>query len=128
MTILLRILVLLACLPQLQPPGFCVCEAVPRDVSRPARPPADGCHPNDADHDEPRPSEPPHSPGCPALISVDRSTWVEPASVLVRDLPPPATIEPPGVDRIAAPSLQFHAPANWVAAPPLYLQFCSLVI
>lgn len=91
-----RVLVLVACVPLLQPAGLCVCGArasVPtraRVLSAPAEPdtcanPARKCcsHKRAAAARVAHPAAPPapadHQPGCPASPGADAQKWVEPA-------------------------------------------------
>jgi hypothetical protein len=107
LSILARVLMLAACVPLLQPTGFCVCKsgawgptaacrqkAVPsQDTDQKLLKHAGCCshrnHINDAGHSPvphpgerapdpcPSPGDDSHLPGCPASAGVDRYKWVE---------------------------------------------------
>ena len=156
LAILARILMLVACVPLLQPPGFCVCKADWPGRTSPSQdsagqtnsrsaPQKSGCcsqrNANDstvkaaptassepAPHPCPAPADDDHLPGCPASAGVDRFKWVEPAQSVAEALPP--------VELTAFLHLEVAAPAarpippstNASSSPPLYLSHCSLVI
>lgn len=153
MAILARVLMLLACLPLLQPPGVCVCKTAGPDrtlpspertahaKSRPA--PKKGCcsRPDDsafavqcgtpepsASHPCPPPSDDHHLPGCPASAGVDRFKWVEPARTFAEALPPVEFYSFLPVQTAAAVSRPISPSVNRPPSSPLYLSQCSLVI
>lgn len=140
-----RLVMLLACVPLLLPPGLCACGASETSAA-PTRANADagakpnrcGCrhhttpaspatlHVSPAPHD---PAHPHHAPGCPA--TADGSKWVERAEP-VGHLAPLALDALPTFGltladtRVAAP-----APTGMAAPPhfpPLYLTHCALLI
>jgi hypothetical protein len=154
LSILGRILTLLACVPMLLPSGFCACKAgdaggtpPPANASRAITPPpshkTEGCSHRHAvrDHNPAvAPGEPPtrpapvpcedhHSPGCPAASpAVERIQWSEttPGTTTVLLLLP-------FVLAVLAPAANARPPvdrpfSNWPSSPPLYLSHCSLVI
>ena len=148
---------LVACVPLLQPPGFCVCKAAgPGRVSSPWQGPAEartpgstppqkvGCcsHRDDAseatrtapsfDPDRPAPCPTPdgdHLPGCPASAGVDRFKWVEPAQSFAQTLPPPDVGSSLPLEFVPPVAVRPVSPdADWPASPPIYLSHCSLVV
>ncbi|MDB5309313.1 MAG: hypothetical protein JWO38_3515 [Gemmataceae bacterium] len=154
MSILARVLMLVACVPLLQPTGFCLCKAGERGHPSPS-----GQEPVEAGHTGPavlnetgccshrhctgdaaarsgEPAPPPcpvpqddsHTPGCPASAGVDRFKWVEPTASPVHLLPPVEVVRglPLEVVLVSGPSITTSA--NWASAPPLYLAHCTLVI
>lgn len=152
MSILGRLLTLVACVPLLLPPGYCVCEAGDTGCMQPSRakvagtitpPPShktEGCsHRHVAqtvsgtalgDQPPQGPAAPipnDHSPGCPAASpAVERLQWSDPTPGVTAALLPVAfvALEPAPVAARPAdrPCTRRHA------APPLYLSHCSLVI
>jgi hypothetical protein len=154
LTILARVLMLLACVPLLLPTGFCICEAAGRCCTqvecqraestreKADTPKKSGCrhhhHHDDADSDTPpgdthhhhhRPKDGQHDPGCPAASAdVDRSQATEP-TLGVTDVVPPVFVVAylPFLPHPAHARVRV-APSGWPSAPPLYLSHCSLVI
>jgi hypothetical protein len=156
LAILARILMLVACVPLLQPTGFCVCKAdwsgrtLPsQDVrsqtnSLPA-PQKTGCCSQHtakestttsattessvpAPHPCPAPADDDHLPGCPASVGVDRFKWVEPVQSPAEALPPAEVTAFLHLE-VAAPATRPIPPSpNASSSPPLYLSHCSLVI
>lgn len=139
---MIRALMLLACVPLLQPPGFCVCRASER-VGTPSPVEiiehASCCHhkhceesappqPRPADSDCPARHDDSHMPGCPASVGVDRFKWIEPTLNFdhALALAEPAAIE--AVVAVPASHQQIDTPAFWPSAPPLYLSLCTFVI
>lgn len=157
MTVLARILMLVACGPLLQPTGFCVCKAGGFDG--PSSVPAQGAvevqsHGHAADKKagctcsecapvgkgrtttSPAVPTPPggpspvkdHLPGCPASPGADSLKWVDPSPQLVTVLALPALV----TLLTPEPALTVPPPASpaarWSSSPPLYLSHCSLVI
>ena len=158
LAILVRILMLVACVPLLQPTGFCVCNAAgsgnttspslePTEARThsPTAPHKIGCcshHDIDSeanksapsDSDRPAPCPTPrdddhHMPGCPASAGVDRYKWVEPVQSFAQTLP--------ALDVGTFLPLEFALPvaarpipsaAVWPSSPPIYLTHCSLLI
>jgi hypothetical protein len=156
LSILARFLMLVACVPLLQPTGFCVCKAgVPSRTSpsqdatgqtdsRPAlqktgccsQRNAQDCHtksdatefPVSAPHPCPAPADDDHLPGCPASVGVDRFKWVEPVQSFADALPPVEVTAFLPLE-VAAPAANLIPPStNSSSSPPLYLSHCSLVI
>lgn len=106
-----RVLLLLGCVPLLHPPGVCACE-----VWAAALPP----HDHDAHHD----GECPHCPGATTDAERPRPADTTPDPALV-SAPVVAVVEavaPVVVHASVVPS------AAWPSAPPLYLSHCALVI
>ena len=155
LSILGRLLMLLACVPLLLPPGFCVCKAgdaggtpLPyANASGAITPPpshdSERCsHPHASQddsvavapgepttHPAPAPHEDHHSPGCPAASpAVERPQWTEPTPGVTAALP-----LLPFIVAVFAPGANARPPAhqrslNWPSSLPLYLSHCSLVI
>lgn len=154
MAILARVLMLVACVPLLQPPGFCVCKAAGSGRTSPSQKgsalansspaPTKGCcsrrSPNDpvtsATTESPAPTPCPapadddhHLPGCPASVGVDRFKWVEPAQSFSDSLPAvdPGSFLP--LDVVLPVAVRLIPPALISRSlPPIYLTYCSLVI
>lgn len=107
-----RVLLLLGCVPLLHPPGVCACE-----VWAAALP----AHDHDADHDG---GECPHCPG--ATADAERPRPADTA-------PDPTLVSAPAVTAVEsiAPAVVVRASvtpsAAWPSAPPLYLSHCALV-
>lgn len=148
---------LVACVPLLQPTGYCVCKAGEWQRTSPHREPVaatshgpataqkSGCcsqrHTADeankstsvpvepAPHPCPSPGDDHHMPGCPASAGVDRFKWVEPAQSFAQTLPPVevGTFLPLEV-LVPAASRPIPPAALWPSSPPIYLTHCSLVI
>ncbi|MBA4188007.1 MAG: hypothetical protein C0467_08305 [Planctomycetaceae bacterium] len=151
MTILVRVLMLVACLPLLQPTGFCICKAGLRTNSRPdslptipvevphtpssdctcrhcksERPPALPTKTGEPSSPAPIPDDS-HSPGCPASAGVDCFKWIEPVQSLDYDIPVEVVaFLPIEVVRFATPPT--ITSTAWPSSPPFYLTHCSLVI
>lgn len=156
MSILARILMLVACVPLLQPPGFCVCkaggpvrtsssQAVAGQSNTNLAPLKNGCctqrniqiaaKPDLSEHTEPAPQPCPapaddnHMPGCPASPGVDRFKWVEPAQSVAQTLPPLEAGTFLHFEVVTPVTARSRPPAaNWPSSPPIYLSHCSLVI
>lgn len=155
LAILARVLMLVACVPLLQPPGFCVCKvgvssrtSPYQDVSgqthRCPVPQKSGCCSQrnahvttgetfanlsfvPAPHPCPAPADDDHLPGCPASVGVDRFKWVEPAQSFADPLLPAEVAVFVSLE-VAPLAPRPAAPSfNW-PSPPLYLSHCSLVI
>lgn len=155
LTVLARILMLVACGPLLQPAGYCVCKADGFGGSSPVRgsvevqPPDHaagkkaGCTCSDCTSPgksrittTPTAPTPPagptpvkdHLPGCPASPGADSLKWVDPTPQVVTVLALPALVCLPAFN----PALTAAAPTfpvvRWWSSPPLYLSHCSLVI
>lgn len=156
MAILARVLMLVACVPLLQPTGFCVCKAAgPGRVSSPWQEPAEarthsptipqkaGCcsHRNvnaednkaaPAAPDRPAPCPTPgddHMPGCPASVGVDRIKWVEPAQSFAQTLPLLDVGSFLPLEVVLPVTVRPIPPAaNCPSSLPIYLSHCALVI
>lgn len=152
MSILARVLMLVACVPLLLPPGICVCKAgQPVRTSSPleqveartnpapaaAKP---GCcsqprctaesrssslPPGDQ---SPAPPDDSHMPGCPASPSAEAAKWVEPTQSFTTVLPPLDVVAIRPVQVVASAAPLISTSTNWPSSPPLYLSHCSLVI
>lgn len=157
MAILARVLMLVACVPLLQPTGFCVCKAGEGQRTSPHREPVAvgshvqatpkkaGCCSQRHSVDEvsktattpadpapqpcPSPGGDDHMPGCPASVGVDRFKWVEPAQSLAQTLPPldVGTFLPLEVVQPVAVR-PIPPAANLPLSLPIYLSHCALVI
>ena len=158
MTVLARILMLVACGPLLQPTGFCVCKA--GGFGGPSSVPAQGavevqshdhaagkkagctcseCSPIGKGRITTTPTAPTppagptpvkdHLPGCPASPGADSLKWVDPSPQLVTVLALPA-LDTLLTAEPALTVLPLAVPtsARWSSSPPLYLSHCSLVI
>ncbi len=153
MAILIRVLMLVACVPLLLPPGFCVCKAgesscTPShresigEQATTAEPPhstARCSHRHDTSKvasdftppGEPTPPAPQddHAPGCPAAtVNSDRLQWVEPTADTT-----PVAVQAEFVGYLLVPATDGCPPparqhVNRPCSPPLYLTHCSLVI
>ena len=156
MAILGRILMLVACVPLLQPPGFCLCKAgspshtspyqdVSGETDRCPAPQKSGCCSQRNAHDTtaktpaslssepaqrpcPAPADDDHLPGCPASVGVDRFKWVEPAQSFAEPLPPVEVTVFLSLGVTALVARPVPTSLNWPSSPPLYLSHCSLVI
>ncbi len=154
MAILARILMLVACVPLLQPTGFCACKAgkwlltPPHPELATATSPApvttqqSRCCPHrnvcvegqkaaPPGPDRPAPCPTPgddHLPGCPASAGVDRFKWVEPAQLIVQDVPMPDVNMLPPLEILRPTVLPVLPVADWPSSPPIYISHCSLVI
>lgn len=155
MTVLARILMLVACVPLLQPTGFCVCksdgwgrpspvrgsvevQADSHSAARKADCTCSHCAPSAKNRTAAIPSAPTppagpsptdnHLPGCPASPGADSLKWVDPTPQVVTVLALPALVSLP----TAEPALTAAPPtlpaARCSSFPPLYLSHCSLVI
>lgn len=143
---------LIACVPLLQPTGFCICKAggwagspvfgQKPEWSQVANENAFkriGCcsrcnHKNANNYSStpqpPKPSPCPdddsHLPGCPASVGVDRFKWVEP-SLFLSHYPPLKEVVFVGSLKIDTfSSLLTITVSDWTSAPPLYLSLCTL--
>lgn len=156
MPILARFLMLVACVPLLQPTGFCICKVGDRECiishqepvaahnyslttsqktgccsHRHASDSADGATASEscppARHPCPVPGDDHHLPGCPASVGVDQFKWVETAESLFQVLPLAEVTALVPVD-----ATDFSAPCTTTStkrhSPPIYLSHCSLVI
>lgn len=157
LAIFARVLMLVACVPLLQPTGYCVCkagewrgtslhrESVAATSHSPATAPKGGCcsqrhTADDADQSVSSPATPApppcplpdddrHLPGCPASAGVDRFKWVEPAQSVAQTLPPVEVgTALPLESLVPAASRPVPPAAPWPSSPPIYLTHCSLVI
>jgi hypothetical protein len=152
-----RVLMLVACVPLLQPTGFCVCKAGGRDRTLPRQVHIDAeatasstvkksgccsqCHTPDAakllaasDLDGqphrpcPAPDNDSHLPGCPASPGVDRFKWVEPIPQITSVLPPLDSAAFLPVEVKVSTLVSVPTSTFSPSSPPLYLSHCSLVI
>ncbi len=157
MTVLARILMLVACVPLLQPTGFCVCKArgfggsspVPVRETVEVQAPAHsagkkaGCTCSDCSPPgkgrtttTPAAPTPPvrpsptddHLPGCPASPGADSLKWVDPSPQLVTVLALPALVTLLTAEPTLTVPPAVPTSARWSSSPPLYLSHCSLVI
>lgn len=147
---------LVACLPLLQPTGFCACKAAGSGCPSPHGVPVAAPTPcpvtaqkaaccshrsiNAEDHktarpvsDRPAPCPTPgddhHMPGCPASVGVDSFKWVEPAQSFAQTLPLPdvgSFLPLEVVLPVAVRSIP--RVVQWPSSLPIYLFHCSLVI
>ena len=149
---LVRVLMLVACLPLLQPTGFCICKAGSRAHARPAplptipvevshtsssdcncrhcnseRPPALPTKTGEPSSPDPIPDDS-HSPGCPASPGVDCFKWVEPVQSLDHDMPPVEVVALLPIEVVKFATLPTITSTTWPSSPPFYLTHCSLVI
>jgi len=108
--VVVRVLLLLGCVPLLHPPGVCACRAWAAVLPAP-------------DHDHDDGGECPHCPG--ATADAERPRPADPASdPFTFSVPVVAALEPVApvvVAKLPRPS------AAWPSAPPLYLSHCALV-
>jgi len=147
LAIVVRFLMLLACVPLLAPPGLCACRAGERDHTQSHQEAAPAperacCAHRHGPHDReasarpceptPRPAPAPHDndhcPGCPAVTAgVERLPWSEPTAGAI-GVPAPAALA--GVPFVPAPPARhvLRPIAPDPSDPPLYLSHCSLVI
>lgn len=111
--VVVRVLLLLGCVPLLHPPGVCACEAWAGVLPAP-----------DADHhDHDDGDECPHCPGATADAQPPRpaDTVSDPFTTSV-----PVVVEAdPAAPAVVA--LQPRPSAAWPSAPPLYVSHCALV-
>ena len=152
-----RVLMLVACVPLLQPTGFCVCKAGEWQRASPHQEPIavsshvqvaaqkTGCCSQRCTTDEatetattptepvphpcPSPGDDDHMPGCPASVGVDRFKWVEPAQSIAQTLPPldVGTFLP--LEVVQPVTVRPIPPAaNLPLSLPIYLSHCALVI
>lgn len=155
MTVLARILMLVACGPLLQPAGFCVCKARGFDGSSPVREMVEvhphghlagkkagctcsECAPAGKERTTKTPAAPTppaspsptddHLPGCPASPGADSLKWVDPTPQLVTILALPAVVSLLPMEPALHVPLPPFPVAPWSSSPPLYLSHCSLVI
>ena len=155
MTVVARILMLVACMPLLQPPGVCVCKAGGVDGPSPVQESVEvqpqghsagnrtGCTCSEcAPVVKGRtaatltPSSPPaspspaddHLPGCPASPGADSLKWVDPSPHLVTVLALPVLVTLTITEPVLTVQPVVPASARWSSSPPLYLSHCSLVI
>ncbi|MFO0796563.1 MAG: hypothetical protein U0804_03740 [Gemmataceae bacterium] len=108
-----RVLLLLGCVPLLHPPGVCACRVWAAVLPAP-----------DADHhDHHDGGECPHCPGATADTTLPRAPDFAPDPFTL-SVPVVAAVEaaaPVGVAKLPRCS------AAWPSAPPLYLSHCALV-
>lgn len=157
MAILARVLMLVACVPLLQPTGFCVCKAGEGQRTSPHREPvadtthgpptaqksgccSQRCTANEANksssspvepapHPCPSPGDDQHMPGCPASVGVDRFKWVEPAQSFAQTLPLPDVGSFLPLEVVLPVAVRPIPPANnFPSSLPIYLSHCALVI
>lgn len=156
MAILARLLMLVASVPLLFPPGYCICKSgggervgatghgpvVAQRADSSARSPSGCCGNRNCagDHERrtpagesksrpgPAPQDNDHMPGCPAAAGADASKWVEPSQTLAHTLPPLVVVVVLPVDVAGRRRPPVATPTNWPSSPPLYLSHCSLVI
>ncbi|MBN9521197.1 hypothetical protein J0H58_22200 [bacterium] len=111
--VVVRVLLLLGCVPLLHPPGVCACE-----VWAAVLPPHDA----DTDHDD---GECPHCPGATADTERPRPAGTAPDPTLV------SAPVVPAVEAVAPAVIVGRASvipsAAWPSAPPLYLSHCALI-
>lgn len=157
LAILARILMLVACVPLLQPTGFCICKVAAVNGGASARQtafsgragvseasPCTACcttgrcaeHASKAASSQagragqpprPAPADERHLPGCPASPTAEASKWVEPTPPLAAALPPSEPVAFAHFKVVAVARLTTPPPYR-SSAPPLYLSHCSLVI
>src|SRR6266545_3475883 len=85
--VIVRILMLAACLPLLLPTGFCLCKLGLEPHSTPP-------HAGDStsDREDPlAPDDDSHTPGCPASHGADQLKWIEPLEFSAQ-VPPPVEV------------------------------------
>lgn len=157
MTVLARILMLVACGPLLQPTGYCVCKAggfggpssVPVRESVEVQPQGHAagkkagctcseCAPAGKGRITTTPTAPTppagpspvkdHLPGCPASPGADSLKWVDPSPQLVTVLALPTLVTLLTAEPALTVPPPASTPARWSSSPPLYLSHCSLVI
>lgn len=156
MAILARVLMLVASLPLLFPPGFCICkvgggvapfgqaQVAGSQKIKPGLSKSGCCANRDCTGDHaarpvslpgeskswpgPTPQDDSHMPGCPAAAGADASKWVEPSQPFAHPLPPLTVFVVLPVDVVGRSRPPVPAPTNWPSSPPLYLSHCSLVI
>lgn len=140
MPVLARLLMLVACVPLLQPTGFCACKLggaapTPPRQNTAATPPKAGCcshrHAPECDDDSaprPAPADDRHLPGCPASVGVDHFKWAEPTEP-VAAAPLPVESPAPYCLPVTTPApARPVTSANWPSSPPIYLAHCTLVV
>lgn len=145
MPILARLLMLVACVPFLQPTGFCACKlggvtaAWLRGASAATPAKTSCCAQRHAPDDEvacaterpapcPAPADDRHLPGCPASVGVDRFKWVEAAAPVAVAQPP---VEFADLPRVPVPTPVPARPVTsvtWPSSPPLFLAHCTFVV
>lgn len=145
-----RILMLAACLPLLQPSGFCICKAavdtslstyrVEQSLAKETPKPRKSCcckHLHDGDAlapaiptvpTSPGPDDDSHSPGCPASSGIDRLNWVEPLAAFDSVASPIDVLSIVSIQTTSTLPCTVDANGRWPASPPLFLLNCSLVI
>lgn len=158
LAILARVLMLVASVPLLFPPGFCVCKAggwgriaptgqglvAAKGQSTPGLSKTGCCGNRDCtgDHagrpasqpDEsksrpgPAPRDDSHMPGCPAAAGADWFKLVEQVQTPVHPLPPVALVPFLPFAVVIVATPPITTFTNWPSSPPIYLSHCSLVI
>ena len=152
--ILARVLMLMACVPLLQPAGFCICKLDCSSPTLPAQQCAEvqvrslpsaqksecctlHCGTNGGNKSTapepqrpyPSPTDDNHMPGCPASVGADQLKWAVPAETFAQTLPP--------AEIGALLPFELATPVNVrptlsgthsTSSPPFYLSHCSLVI
>lgn len=110
--VVVRVLLLLGCVPLLHPPGVCACRAWAAVLPAP-----------DADHHDHDDGECPHCPGAAADTTLPRPADSAPDPFTI-SAPVVAAVEPVAPVVVA---LQPRPTAAWPSAPPLYVSHCALV-
>ena len=145
--ILARFLMLLACVPLLQPPGVCICKTgaldcvstlgakVELNENDDSKPTCCNRH-RTLDRNssiptpQPRPVPPDdsHQPGCPASAGVDRFKWVEPTATTVEFTFSIELVARQAFEKLTVSVARFPIDSVSHASPPLFLSHCSFVI
>lgn len=155
LAILARVLMLVACVPLLQPTGFCICKVDWSSRTPPAQERAEAevpsrltalkseyctqrCGSDDGNQSPtprlperscPSPADDNHMPGCPASMGADRFKWVEPAGRFAQTLPPVETGTFLPFELVVPVAVRpIPSSAHAPSSPPFYLSHCSLVI
>lgn len=157
MAILARVLMLVASLPLLFPPGFCICKVGGGGVApfgqaqvagsqkiKPGLSKSGCCANRDCTGDHagrpasqpgesksrpaPAPRDDSHLPGCPAAAGADWFKVVEPVQTPVHTLPPVALVPFRLLAVVSVAAPPITTFTNWPSSPPIYLSHCSLVI
>lgn len=157
MSILARILMLVACGPLLFPPGFCVCKAgdgrhapdqaatTSSGLEQKTAHTATDCHHRHGissphhlvadrpcepiSHPAPAPHDDHHIPGCPAASpAVERLQWSEPTPGVTDHLLPATFVVVQLLATANSPRPLDRPGTHRTVSLPLYLSHCSLVI
>jgi hypothetical protein len=157
LVILARVLMLVACVPLLFPPGFCICKVggwgavaptgqahvATSQTPKPVLSKSGCCANRDCtgDHTErpastgdsksrpgPAPRDDSHMPGCPAAAGADWFKVGEPVQTPVHTLPPVALVPFRLLAVVSVAAPPITTFTNWPSSPPIYLSHCSLVI